>query len=82
MLTDTMNDSTMPTPEGELVRVIFISQIGFEDEVVTPEYFASKTGYSVKHIIRMCDEDKLIAYKIRGMVWVEKSQLENMRQVS
>ena len=72
----------MTTPEGEAVRVLFISQTGDVYEVLPPETVATMTGYSTKYIIYLCDVGKLIALKIRGVWWVKKHQDKIMRNVS
>lgn len=69
----------MITAEGEVVTMFVVQSDGAKYEVVTPEFFGDAVFLSTAHVIRRCDEGKLIAYKIRGMWWIRKNEIGQTR---
>lgn len=72
----------METSEGEVVLMYVVQANGRIHEVITPEIYGNAADISTKHAIRMCDEGKLIACKIRGLWWIRKAEIDMMRNGS
>lgn len=64
---------------GEVVEQITMTFYGETFIVYTPRQVAEMTGYSHTHICRMCDEGKLIGWKVFSRWWIPKSEVLGVR---